>query len=74
MGNHLVFSIFPIFSVLFSGVFDSKIFFKQSFIDPLHYLKGDRGSTVVKVLRYKSEGRCFDPRWCRGIFQRHKPF
>jgi hypothetical protein len=28
----------------------------------------DRGSTVVKVLRYKSEGRWFDPRWCHGIF------
>jgi hypothetical protein len=26
-------------------------------------LSGDRGSTVVKVLRYKSEGRWFDPRW-----------
>jgi hypothetical protein len=26
---------------------------------------GDRGSTVVKVLRYKSEGRWFDPRWCQ---------
>ena len=25
--------------------------------------KGDRGSTVVKVLRYKSEGRWFDPSW-----------
>jgi hypothetical protein len=25
------------------------------------------GSTVVKVLRYKSEGRWFDPRWCHGI-------
>ena len=24
---------------------------------------GDRGGTVVKVLRYKSEGRCFDPSW-----------
>ena len=23
----------------------------------------DRGSTVVKVLCYKSEGRWFDPRW-----------
>jgi hypothetical protein len=23
---------------------------------------GDRGSTVVKVLCYKSEGRCFDSR------------
>jgi len=27
----------------------------------LHYLMGDRGSTVVKVLCYKSEGRWFDP-------------
>jgi hypothetical protein len=26
-------------------------------------MNGDRGSTVVKVLRYKSEGRWFDPRW-----------
>jgi hypothetical protein len=26
---------------------------------------GDRVSTVVKVLRYKSEGRWFDPRWCQ---------
>jgi len=25
---------------------------------------GDRGSAVVKVLRYKSEGRWFDSRWC----------
>jgi hypothetical protein len=29
---------------------------------------GDRGSTVDKVLRYKSEGSWFDPRWCIGIF------
>jgi hypothetical protein len=28
-------------------------------------LCGDRGSTVVKVLRYKSEGRRFDPGWCQ---------
>ena len=26
------------------------------------FLVGDRGSTVVKVLCYKSEGRWFDPR------------
>jgi len=25
---------------------------------------GDRGSTVVKVLCYKLEGRWFDPSWC----------
>jgi len=29
---------------------------------------GDRGSTVVKVLRYKSEGRWFDSNWCQWIF------
>jgi len=29
---------------------------------------GDRGSTVVKLLYYKSEGRWFDPRWCQWIF------
>jgi hypothetical protein len=32
------------------------------------YVIGDRGSIVVKVLRYKSEGHWFDPRWCHGIF------
>jgi len=27
-----------------------------------------RGSTVVKVLGYKSECRWFDPRWCQKDF------
>ena len=27
----------------------------------------DRGSTAVKVLCYKSEGRWFDPSWCQWI-------
>jgi hypothetical protein len=27
--------------------------------------RGDRGITVVEVLRYKSEGRWFDPIWCQ---------
>ena len=31
-------------------------------------LKRDRGSTVVKVLCYKSEGRWFDPSCCQWIF------
>jgi hypothetical protein len=35
---------------------------------PYLYIYIDHGSTVVKVLRYKSEGRWFDPRWCHGIF------
>ena len=30
--------------------------------------KGDRGNTVVKVMCYNSEGRCFDPSWCQWIF------
>jgi len=44
----------------------------------LHYwstlqeLQGDRGSTVVKVLYYKSEGRWFDPSWCHWILHWHK--
>ena len=28
----------------------------------------NRGRTVVKVLRYKSEGRWFDPSWCHLNF------
>jgi hypothetical protein len=32
---------------------------------------GDRGSTVVKVLRYKSEGRWFDPRWCQFFLDKN---
>ena len=31
------------------------------------YVCGDRGSTVVKVLCYNSEGRWFDPSWCQWI-------
>ena len=27
-----------------------------------------RGSTVVKMLYYKSEGRWFDPSWCQWMF------
>jgi len=30
--------------------------------------KGDRGSTVVKTLYYKSEGRWLDPSWCHWNF------
>ena len=34
-----------------------------------HFLtRWDRGGTVVKVLRYKSEGRWFDSRWCHWNF------
>jgi len=34
--------------------------------------RGDRGSSVVKVLCYKSEGRWFDPSWCQWIFLSYK--
>ena len=30
--------------------------------------RGGRGSTMVKVLYYKSEGRWFDPSWFQWIF------
>jgi len=32
------------------------------------YKGGDHGSTVVKVLCYKSEGRWFDSSWCQWNF------
>jgi len=38
------------------------------------YIYGDRGSTVVKVLCYKSEGRWFDPSWCQWLFIDIKSF
>jgi len=34
----------------------------------LNTWSGGRGGTVVKVLRYKSEGRWFDSRWCHWNF------
>jgi len=34
----------------------------------IYHLQGDRRSTVVKVLCYKSEGRWFDSSWCQWIF------
>jgi hypothetical protein len=40
----------------------------RNFSNSLRQLSWNRGSTVVKVLRYKSEGHWFDPRWCHEIF------
>jgi len=34
----------------------------------LTFVLRDRGSTVVKVLCYKSEDRWFDPSWCQWSF------
>ena len=36
------------------------------------FLLGGRGSTVIRVLCYKSEGRWLDPSWCQWIFYWHK--
>jgi len=45
---------------------DSSVFTLE--YKPWFYWEGDRGCTVVKVLRYKSEGRWFDSRWCHWNF------
>ena len=49
----------------------SLIFLKTSFTREICLLlflcRVDRGSTVVKALCYKSEGRLFDPSWCQWI-------
>ena len=37
----------------------------------MYLFTGDRGSTVVKVLCYKLEGRWFDLSWCKWIFRKH---
>jgi hypothetical protein len=46
-------------------------FFGKFYILP--FSVGYRSSTVVKVLRYESEGHWFDSRWCHGIFHWHNP-
>ena len=46
-----------------TGVFMLTEYCEKHFGD-LVLLAGDRGSTVVKVLYYNSEGRWFDPSWC----------
>ena len=50
-----------------TGVFMLTEYCEKHFGD-LVLLAGDRGSTVVKVLYYNSEGRWFDPSWCQWIF------
>ena len=54
--------------------FSFTLFIFLSHFMPLihHLLLSPRGSTVVKVLCYKSEGRWFDPSWCHWIFHWHK--
>jgi len=50
-----------IFIMLYSNIL---YIFITYFIVFYIYYNGDRGSTVVKMLCYKSEGRWFDPSWC----------
>ena len=48
--------------VYFYYQLDAKIIYFNTFIIILYMFRvGDRGSTVVKVLCYKSEGHWFDP-------------
>jgi len=42
------------------------------YTDGQHIGREDRGSTVVKAMCHKSEGRWFDPSWCQWIFYWHK--
>jgi len=44
-----------------------EIYFSQYNPFPTLVRRG-HGSTVVKVLSYKLEGRWFDPSWCQWIF------
>ena len=48
------------------------MYFSPRYFTNLICLFGARGSTVVKVLCYKSEGRWFDPSWCHWIFHWHQ--
>ena len=53
---------------LFFACFDSLL--KDGLLERIlipSIAQGDRSSTVVKALCYKSEGRWFDPSWCHWI-------
>jgi len=41
---------------------------KINIFSVVRYTIGDRGSTVGKIVYYKSVGRWFDPSWCQWIF------
>ena len=51
---------------LFTTKSDTQTLLRYTYYIPI--IVGDRGGTVVKVLRYKSEGRWFDSRWCHWNF------
>jgi len=58
VGHWLVFELFPL---LFGNVGCISVVFYAPYV----FFMGDRSSTVVKVLCYKSEGCWFDPSWCQ---------
>jgi len=72
-----IFTFYPLVgqkSVLFEQK-KIKLWNNRNFVRNETYIScclGDRGSTVVKVLCYRSEGRWFDLRWCQWIFHWHK--
>jgi len=58
--------------IAYNGGYSNWISSKFSCLYIYIYYLGDRGSTMVKVLCYKSEVRCFDPSWCQWIFHWYK--
>jgi hypothetical protein len=60
-------------SCLFQESISRSLTFQLVKMNQIHNSDGDRGSTEVKVLYYKSEGRWFDPSWC-GYFIDIKSF
>ena len=73
LGQHIILStlfsnnLSPCSSLNVSGQ-DSHPYETTCKITVVYILIVDRGGTVVKVLCYKSEGRCFDPSWCHWNF------
>ena len=59
-------------NIILHPSFHARANWKSSLLSFSTLIAGDRGSTVVKVLYYKSEGRWFDPIWCQWIFHWHK--
>ena len=53
-------------------VFQKHLVYWAKFHEIWDYYTYYRGSTVIKVLCYKSEDRWFDPSWCHWIFHWHK--
>ena len=56
------------FIVKFESQISRYLFLYKNLISVLTMHIGDRRSTVVKVLCYKSEGHWFDPSWCHWNF------